>query len=183
MTENGTILPPEETPKQDDSCRAEPAPRAQAGSPADVKRSRYLGCLLGGAVGDALGYPVEFQKEKTIRAQYGPDGIRALEQAGSPAPVSDDTQMTLFAAASLVYAARNGRGVRESLWLGYREWLGTQGDTSRMETQKIPPCGSSATSGSTGRARRETHVCRPSAPAAAAAASTAGRTTARAAAR
>ena len=138
MTENGTILPPEETPKQDDSCRAEPAPRAQAASPADVKRSRFLGCLLGGAVGDALGYPVEFRREKAIRAQYGPDGIRALEQAGSPAPVSDDTQMTLFAAASLVYAARNGRGVRESLWLGYREWLGTQGDTSRMDDPEDP---------------------------------------------
>ena len=28
-----------------------------------VKRSRYLGCLLGGGVGDALGYPVEFLRE------------------------------------------------------------------------------------------------------------------------
>ncbi len=35
------------------------------------------GCLLGGAVGDALGYPVEFLREAEIFAKYGPKGIRA----------------------------------------------------------------------------------------------------------
>ena len=43
-------------------------------------RSRYQGCLLGGAVGDALGYPVEFLGEESIRAKYGPRGIQTLEQ-------------------------------------------------------------------------------------------------------
>lgn len=45
-------------------------------------RSRYQGCLLGGAVGDALGYPVEFMEEDAIRSRYGPGGIQTLEQAG-----------------------------------------------------------------------------------------------------
>ncbi len=36
---------------------------------------RFKGCLLGGAIGDALGYAVEFQKLDQIRKQYGPEGI------------------------------------------------------------------------------------------------------------
>lgn len=69
----------------------------------DEKRDRVLGCLLGGAVGDALGYPVEFLSEPEILRQYGPAGIQTLAQAGSPARVSDDTQMTLFAANAWIY--------------------------------------------------------------------------------
>ena len=41
-------------------------------------RSRFRGCLLGGAVGDALGAPVEFMRLDEIRHLYGPGGI-ALE--------------------------------------------------------------------------------------------------------
>lgn len=99
---------------------------------------RYLGCLLGGAVGDALGYPVEFMGEAAIRARYGPDGIQTLGEAGHPAPISDDTQMTLFAANAIVYAKKQKTDLRAALWLAWREWLGTQGDTSRMEDPARP---------------------------------------------
>ena len=34
-------------------------------------RDRFRGCLVGGAAGDALGYPVEFQHEEEIRSRYG----------------------------------------------------------------------------------------------------------------
>ncbi len=88
------------------------------------KRSRFRGCLLGGAVGDALGYPIEFQKESEIFRRYGKDGIRELRQAGRPALVSDDTQMTLFAANGIILG---------DVWAAYQEWLGTQGDKSRMD--------------------------------------------------
>ena len=64
----------------------------------DEKRDRVLGCLLGGAVGDALGYPVEFLSEPEILRQYGPAGLQTLAPAGSPARVSDDTQTTRLAA-------------------------------------------------------------------------------------
>ena len=70
-----------------------------------LRRGRYLGCLLGGAAGDALGYPVEFRSEGSIFGKFGPEGIRTLAQAGAPARISDDTQMTLFAACALVNAA------------------------------------------------------------------------------
>ena len=33
-------------------------------------RSRFVGCLLGGAVGDALGAPIEFQSIDQIRADF-----------------------------------------------------------------------------------------------------------------
>lgn len=92
------------------------------------KRSRYRGCLLGGAVGDALGYPVEFMKENNIFRKYGEKGIQSLSQAGNPAVISDDTQMTLFAANALIRSASVSCDWTENLLQAYQEWLGTQGD-------------------------------------------------------
>ena len=48
---------------------------------------RYLGRLLGGTVGDALGYPVEFLEVWEIKGHYGPAGL--MEPAG-PLLYSDD---------------------------------------------------------------------------------------------
>ncbi len=91
------------------------------------RRSRFLGCLLGGAAGDALGYPVEFWTERSIRSRFGPAGIRTLAEAGEPAPISDDTQMTLFAACALVCAAcRPELTPEKALRAAYVEWLTTQ---------------------------------------------------------
>ena len=104
----------------------------------EAKRSRYLGCLLGGAVGDALGLPIEFMKEDTIWEKYGPKGIQTLAQAGHPALISDDTQMTLFAANAIVYTKQQGGDLRENLWTAWREWLGTQGETHRMDDPEHP---------------------------------------------
>lgn len=101
-------------------------PGSVAGTAEWIKKSRYRGCLLGGAAGDALGYPVEFMKEERIVMEYGEQGIRMLSQAGNPANISDDTQMTLFAANGLVWAAASGRSWMEGLRQAYLEWLGTQ---------------------------------------------------------
>ena len=92
------------------------------------KKSRYRGCLLGGAVGDALGYPVEFMKEDGIFRKYGEKGIQTLSQAGNPAVISDDTQMTLFAANALIRSEVIHCDWKENLLRAYQEWLGTQGD-------------------------------------------------------
>jgi len=64
---------------------------------------KYRGCLLGGAAGDALGYAIEFDREEAIAARYGSRGIRdyQLDERGL-APFSDDTQMTLYTANSLL---------------------------------------------------------------------------------
>ena len=92
------------------------------------RKSRYRGCLLGGAVGDALGYPVEFMKEDGIFRKYGEKGIQTLSQAGNPAVISDDTQMTLFAANALIRSEVIHCDWKENLLRAYQEWLGTQGD-------------------------------------------------------
>lgn len=64
---------------------------------------KYRGCLLGGAAGDALGYAIEFDREEAIAARYGSRGIRdyQLDERGL-ATFSDDTQMTLYTANSLL---------------------------------------------------------------------------------
>lgn len=66
--------------------------------------SRIRGCLLGGAVGDALGYPVEFLKYSDIQKRYGEAGITQyeLDAKSGLALISDDTQMTLFTANGLL---------------------------------------------------------------------------------
>lgn len=93
------------------------------------KHSRYLGCFVGGAVGDALGYPVEFMNENWIYEKYGKAGIQTLEQAGHPALISDDTQMHLFAANAVICNKTGHYGVAMgNLLRVYQEWLGTQGD-------------------------------------------------------
>ncbi|GDY30273.1 putative ADP-ribosylglycohydrolase [Gandjariella thermophila] len=89
---------------------------------------RAVGCLLGGALGDALGAPVEFVPLDGIRREYGPNGI---VEPPRPALVSDDTQMTLFTAEGYLNAWVRGHaeGVWEpdqAVWRAYRRWLATQ---------------------------------------------------------
>src|SRR5262249_1188667 len=65
----------------------------------------FTGCLLGGAVGDALGAPVEFASINAIRHIYGSAGITDYDVAyGRRGAITDDTQMTLFTAEGLLRA-------------------------------------------------------------------------------
>ncbi|MBP5222508.1 MAG: ADP-ribosylglycohydrolase family protein, partial [Lachnospiraceae bacterium] len=59
----------------------------------EVDTDRIRGCLFGGAVGDALGYAVEFLDEETIAERYGKDGIREyqISEKCGKALISDDT--------------------------------------------------------------------------------------------
>ena len=75
---------------------------------------RIKGCLLGGAVGDALGAPVEFMKWSEIHDKFGVDGITEFAPAyGLKGAVTDDTQMMLFTAEGLLRAFVRGssRGI------------------------------------------------------------------------
>ena len=96
-------------------------------------RSKVYGCLLGGALGDALGYAVEFDSMDAIRSKYGARGLAGFSQLPQPAPVSDDTQLTLYTVDGLVEVlqwANDGVGADETacLWLAYLRWLKTQGE-------------------------------------------------------
>jgi hypothetical protein len=66
---------------------------------------RFRGCLLGGAIGDALGAPVEFLSLDEIRRRFGEAGITDFDTAyGRRGAITDDTQMTLFTAEGLIRA-------------------------------------------------------------------------------
>lgn len=99
----------------------------------ELFRSKVRACLLGGALGDALGYAVEFDSLDGIRSRFGAGGLTDFQQLQSPAPVSDDTQMTLYTVDGLVEVlqwANDGVGADETacLWLAYLRWLKTQGE-------------------------------------------------------
>ena len=65
-------------------------------------QDEFRGCLIGGAIGDALGYPVEFLRAKDIFSRYGSDGVsNYILSSNGKALISDDTQMTLFTATGL----------------------------------------------------------------------------------
>ena len=69
------------------------------------QRSRVDGCLLGGAVGDALGAPVEFLSVAEIRRRYGAGMVRGyVETPEGRGRFTDDTQLTLFTAEGLIRA-------------------------------------------------------------------------------
>ncbi|WP_427892499.1 ADP-ribosylglycohydrolase family protein [Kribbella sp. GL6] len=95
-------------------------------------RARVRGCLLGGAIGDALGGPVEFQDGRAIVAKY-PDGVRGYVDGGPgwpPGTITDDTQMTLFTVEGLIRAGvRTDRGLGFTVGVvhgAYDRWLDTQ---------------------------------------------------------
>lgn len=91
---------------------------------------RFRGCLLAGAIGDALGSPIEFSSLAAIRSQYG-DHVSLADLPR--VAFTDDTQMTLFTAEGLVrhsVLARVGESqgsVIELTHRAYLRWLHTQG--------------------------------------------------------
>lgn len=102
--------------------------------PSAAVRERYQGCLLGGAVGDALGAPVEFMSYAEIQRKFGTQGITELAPAyGKLGAITDDTQMTLFTAEGALRAYVRGtlRGICSPpsvIHHAYLRWLYTQGE-------------------------------------------------------
>lgn len=97
------------------------------------KIDRFRGCLLGGAVGDALGAAVEFDSLTDIHTKHGKDGIRGFVTTyGRIGAITDDTQMTLFTAEGLIRADNrwHERGICNPVGVmhrAYLRWLRTQG--------------------------------------------------------
>ena len=94
--------------------------------------SKFKGCLLGGAVGDALGYTIEFMREPDIFKAFGDEGITRFRLVQGKGRISDDTQMTLFTANGLLFGQTRGmmRGIggvhRDYIRMAYLDWLDTQ---------------------------------------------------------
>ncbi|GAA0532071.1 hypothetical protein GCM10011581_16550 [Saccharopolyspora subtropica] len=100
---------------------------------ADLWSQRILGFLLGGAVGDALGYPIEDDSLRDIRRKYGEAGLTDFVDAHRPGgSISDETQMTLFTLEGLIRASIRRRLFGEDepttqVQHAYQRWLHTQG--------------------------------------------------------
>lgn len=111
--------------------------KEQLNESTDRLLDKYRGCLIGGAVGDALGYVVEFLSEASIKKRYGEQGITDYLLIDGVAQISDDTQMTLFTANGLLLGTTRGslRGIMGKysgyIAVCYGEWLRTQ-------TEKYP---------------------------------------------
>lgn len=95
--------------------------------------THFSGCLTGGAVGDALGAPVEFINLDEIINRFGPGGISDYAPAyGRKGAITDDTQMTLFTAEGLIISqVRNRENLAPSqisvfVYQAYLRWLSTQ---------------------------------------------------------
>ncbi|MFD7403383.1 ADP-ribosylglycohydrolase family protein [Streptomyces sp. NPDC059866] len=96
-------------------------------------RSRVRGTLLGVAVGDALGAPVDGLTLDGIREAHGPEGVVDLAPAyGRRGAVTDRTQLTLFTVDGLIRAqVRRDTGAWHpptDLHRAYLRWAATQRD-------------------------------------------------------
>lgn len=95
---------------------------------------KIKGSLFGGAMGDALGYSIEFASESQIFSRYGKTGITSydLDDRTGKALISDDTQMTLFTANGMLVGetrgALRGIGAAPHVYIAdsYKDWLYTQ---------------------------------------------------------
>lgn len=85
--------------------------------------------IIAGAIGDAIGYNVEFIKYKDIIKQYGESGITLYNDLGRGVNrhiASDDTQMTLF----LLECFSNYQSIKNidsnAIRISFLDWLTTQ---------------------------------------------------------
>lgn len=97
-------------------------------------QDKIRGSLVGGAVGDAFGYPVEFiYSYEEIRTKYGDNGIAEydlskpwIDATSLKALFSDDTQMSLYTAEGLLEAENTGRPLIATICNSYLAWYGLQ---------------------------------------------------------
>ncbi|MER5309868.1 ADP-ribosylglycohydrolase family protein [Streptomyces sp. NPDC002773] len=104
-------------------------------------RARVRGCLLGGALGDALGAGVDGLTLEAIRDAHGPDGLTEPAPAfGRPGAVTAATQMGLFTVDGLIRAqVRRDTGVWHpptDVHRAHLRWAATQRDWGPDERRK-----------------------------------------------
>jgi len=102
-------------------------------STADEIRQRVHGCLFGGALGNALGAPVEATRSwRKIAAAHGPSAPSQLAYAyPPPAQITSDIQMTLFVAEGMIRAVQryDNRGLCDPVGVirgALMRWCSTQ---------------------------------------------------------
>ena len=86
------------------------------------------GCLLGMAIGDAMGCTIDDQSWEEIKTNYGPNGLLGFDlQMSEYAPVSSHTQVAAFLCNGLLIALTRAGG-DYARWgkLALQEWTRSQ---------------------------------------------------------
>lgn len=89
---------------------------------------KLRGCLIGGAIGDALGANTENQPMEVVYDKHGPAGITDLPEF---AAITDDTQMNLFTFEAVIRSHISERLTENANFSAitqnaYQRWLHTQ---------------------------------------------------------
>ena len=97
-----------------------------------ISQSAYRGCLLGLAVGDAMGYTVDSRSWQEIREDYGPNGLLGYDLVNGYADVTSYTQLAAFTANGLLLGLTRGQMLGKMapfvkyVEVASREWAASQ---------------------------------------------------------
>lgn len=94
----------------------------------EKRKSGCRGCLLGLAVGDAMGHTVDEKTWEEIQEDYGPNGLLGYDLVNETAAASAYTQVAAYVSNGLLLAVTRGK---QELYLRYitlslREWARAQ---------------------------------------------------------
>ena len=101
-------------------------------------RQSCKGCLLGLAVGDAMGYAVDSHTWSEIQEDYGPHGLLGYDTANSFVEITSYTQLAAFTINGLLMGLTRGqmRGKMapfiQYVSMAAREWASTQRRGQRL---------------------------------------------------
>lgn len=109
------------------------------------KVSAYRGCLLGLAVGDALGLAVDDKSWEQIQENYGPNGLLGYDLVNGCAEITSYTQLAAYSCNGLLVGLTRGRidTALDYIRLGLTEWTRSQlfyrdPETSFCYVAKLP---------------------------------------------
>ena len=94
----------------------------------DQRLSACRGCLLGLAVGDALGYTVDPKTWEDIKLSYGPNGLMGYDLVNGRAEASSYTQIAAYIANGLLIGTTRGKQEQfpKYMNLAVKEWARRQ---------------------------------------------------------
>ena len=97
-----------------------------------IQQTSYRGCLLGMAVGDAMGYTVDSRSWQEIQEDYGPNGLLGYDLVNGYADVTSYTQLAAFTCNGLLLGLTRGQMLGKMapfvkyIGLSSREWAASQ---------------------------------------------------------